>query len=55
MADEKDKLGQGEVKQGELKPGEVKPDKPKKPEDDVSGKAYDGRLMRRLAGYLGAV
>jgi len=26
--------------------------KPKKSEDDVSGKAYDGRLMRRLAGYL---
>jgi len=27
--------------------------KPKKAEDEVSGKAYDGRLMRRLAGYLG--
>lgn len=27
--------------------------KPKKSEDEVSGKAYDGRLMRRLAGYLG--
>src|ERR1700761_6101564 len=27
--------------------------KPKKAEDDVSGKAYDGRMMRRLAGYLG--
>jgi ATP-binding cassette subfamily B multidrug efflux pump len=24
----------------------------KKPEDDVVGKAYDGRLMRRLFGYL---
>jgi ATP-binding cassette subfamily B protein len=28
-------------------------DKLKKSEDEVSGKAYDGRLMRRLAGYLG--
>jgi ATP-binding cassette subfamily B protein len=28
-------------------------DKPKKAEDEVSGKAYDGRLMRRLARYLG--
>jgi ATP-binding cassette subfamily B multidrug efflux pump len=28
-------------------------EKPKKSEDEVSGKAYDGRLMRRLAGYLG--
>ena len=27
-------------------------DKPKKSEDEVSGKAYDGRLMRRLARYL---
>ena len=27
--------------------------KPKKSDDEVSGKAYDGRLMRRLAGYLG--
>ncbi len=26
--------------------------KPKKSEDEVSGKAYDGRLMKRLAGYL---
>jgi ATP-binding cassette subfamily B multidrug efflux pump len=25
---------------------------PKKSEDEVSGKAYDGRLMRRLASYL---
>jgi ATP-binding cassette subfamily B multidrug efflux pump len=28
-------------------------EKPKKDEDEVSGKAYDGRLMRRLARYLG--
>ncbi len=28
-------------------------EKPKKAEDEVSGKAYDGRLMRRLARYLG--
>ncbi len=28
-------------------------DKLKKSEDEVSGKASDGRLMRRLAGYLG--
>jgi ATP-binding cassette, subfamily B, multidrug efflux pump len=27
--------------------------KPKKAEDEVSGKAYDGRLMMRLARYLG--
>jgi ATP-binding cassette, subfamily B, multidrug efflux pump len=27
--------------------------KPKKSDDEVSGKAYDGRLMRRLARYLG--
>jgi len=27
--------------------------KPKKAEDEVSGKAYDSRLMRRLARYLG--
>jgi ATP-binding cassette subfamily B multidrug efflux pump len=27
--------------------------KPKKAEDEVTGKAYDGRLMRRLARYLG--
>jgi ATP-binding cassette, subfamily B, multidrug efflux pump len=27
--------------------------KPKTAEDEVSGKAYDGRLMRRLARYLG--
>jgi len=26
--------------------------KPKQSEDEVSGKAYDGRLMKRLAGYL---
>jgi ATP-binding cassette, subfamily B, multidrug efflux pump len=26
--------------------------KPKKPDDEVSGKAYDGRLMRRLVRYL---
>ncbi len=28
-------------------------DKPKKSEDEVSGKAYDGRLMMRLGRYLG--
>lgn len=28
-------------------------DKPKKADDEISGKAYDARLMRRLAGYLG--
>ncbi len=27
--------------------------KPKKAEDEITGKAYDARLMRRLAGYLG--
>jgi ATP-binding cassette subfamily B protein len=27
-------------------------DKKKKTDDDVAGKVYDGRLMRRLAGYL---
>ena len=27
--------------------------KPKKAEDEVSGKAYDGRLMMRLGRYLG--
>src|SRR5271170_1988959 len=27
--------------------------KPKKPDDEVSGKAYDGRLMVRLIRYLG--
>jgi ATP-binding cassette, subfamily B, multidrug efflux pump len=26
--------------------------KPKKADDEVSGKAYDGRIMRRLIGYL---
>ena len=31
---------------------EEKP-KPKKTDDEVSGKAYDGRLMRRLGSYLG--
>ena len=49
MADERSKPGQDE----NLKPGADGKPKPRvKADDEITGKAYDTRLMLRLARYL---